>query len=86
MCRAKRQFGHLKVMALAHEGVWSVRRLDDVEEERREERAPVAQKKEERKEERAAVVAAPPKPEPAPAPVKAEEPALAADQKPAVTS
>jgi protein TonB len=52
-------------------------------EERREERAPVAQKKEERREERAAVAAAPAKFEPAPAPVKAEEPALAAESEPA---
>ncbi|MGC9971486.1 MAG: TonB family protein [Bryobacteraceae bacterium] len=54
-------------------------------EERKEERAPVAQKREERKEERAAVAAAPAKLEPAPAvaPVKAEEPVLAAAEEPA---
>jgi periplasmic protein TonB len=54
-------------------------------EERKEERAPIAQKREERKEERAAVAAAPAKLEPAPAvaPVKAEEPVLAAADEPA---
>lgn len=54
-------------------------------EERKEERAPIAQKREERKEERAAVAAAPAKLEPAPAvaPVKAEEPVLAAAEEPA---